>query len=236
MIDWSVRLVGDEFELEELPSHFDSPELFIYSEEDKYYMKSDEFESVEDTGRVRSLALDNLNIINGALKLINPSFNSIGIQEIIQPNEKGGRNLTVTLKETVRLRDKVNIKITDENGSISKYFHSIKGSECAEAAEKNEDIKLAISLFSTDMLSWDILFKIYEFIEINNGKATIKNWTTKDECELFSWTYNSYAALGIKARHMKNKNKSPDNPMTFSEANKLIEKLLIHWIQKEIKN
>lgn len=234
MKDWSVRLVGDKFDLEELPSHFDTPELFIYCKDEIYYMKSDEFKSIDDAGKVRSLAHDKLSIINGTLKLSNSSFNSIGIHEIFELNDKGGRDLTVVLGDTINLRDKPNIEITETNGTVNKYFPSIKGSDCVIASRKNKDIILALSLLVDDNLKWDDLYRIFELVEKNNGNTITKEGWTNREKSLFTQTANSFAAIGIESRHMKNDSIPPENPMTFSEAEELIVKLLRLWIQKMI--
>jgi hypothetical protein len=69
MPEWSVRLKGHEFDLEELSDHFRSSERNVTKDEDgHYYLRSTDFDSMADDEAVRERALELVELMNRAAK------------------------------------------------------------------------------------------------------------------------------------------------------------------------
>ena len=232
MNKWKVRLDGDEFELEELPKNFNTSDLTVIKEDGLYYLISDDFNSENDQSIILNKADEMVKEINATFKLINPSYNLVKIGHVIEQSENGGKIFTVTLNESISIRDKVAISITDIDGVAKEYFPYLKGSEIVEAASKDNNIKTALSIISENGLTWDVLYKIIELAQIDNSDIMLEEgWITKTQKTLLKRTANSPDALGEQSRHMAQRVDPPDNPMSIDEATKLVKSLLKHWIQ-----
>jgi hypothetical protein len=68
MPEWLVRLEGEKFDLEDLPSLLCSPENTVIEEDSSYYLKSSQFKSLGSADEVRERAIDMIEKLNGAVK------------------------------------------------------------------------------------------------------------------------------------------------------------------------
>lgn len=86
--EWLVGLIGDKFDLEELPKLFRSDALRVTEEHDGYYLKSSEFESLSNADDVRAKAKTLLQHLNGVSKLFLSTSKPIQIGGITIIDEK----------------------------------------------------------------------------------------------------------------------------------------------------
>ena len=76
------------------------------------------------------------------------------------------------------------------------------------------------------------LYRIYEMIEDDmKGKIVQNEWATRSLLERLSRTANHPDSIGDEARHGRQKQDPPKNPMPFSEAKALIETIMHNWLQ-----
>ncbi|MDZ7694391.1 MAG: hypothetical protein U5K69_25255 [Balneolaceae bacterium] len=81
------------------------------------------------------------------------------------------------------------------------------------------------------------LYRIYEVIEEDIGskeKIDDLGLASKTRIKLFKRTANSSQVLGSKARHGHRKHEPPKNPMSLEEAEALIKKLIIQWVNHKM--
>ena len=80
--------------------------------------------------------------------------------------------------------------------------------------------------------SWVNLYRIYEMIEDDmKGKIVQNEWATRSLLERLSRTANHPDSIGDEARHGRQKQDPPKNPMPLSEAKALIETIMHNWLQ-----
>jgi len=119
MPKWLVRLQGERFDLEDLPSLVCSPEHTVIEEDGSYYLKSSDFDSLGSADEVRDRALTIVKMLNGAMKLHIPGFRGVSEAGVTLIEEDGRRHHYVYLEGSITLRSKVsaNATVTGSNGT-----------------------------------------------------------------------------------------------------------------------
>ncbi len=234
MPNWLVRLKGEKFDLEELPSLLNSPELNIIEDNGSFYLISSNFNSLKLAKDVRKQAVAIIEILNGAIKLLNNNFQGITEDDVILIKADGKYQHHVNLKGQLTFRSKVkaNSTIYKSNGKkqITKQPNNIES--WYNLAMKDKDVADALHFYRKD--SWVSLYKVYEIIRDDVGsKITKGGWVTETQIRLFKQTAQSRFALGDNARHAAKKYTSPEQPMSVNDARLLIKGVLLNWIRSK---
>lgn len=230
MPNWSVQLVGNKFDLEDLSQWFTTPDLQVVKELDGFYLRSNRFETIEEAEQVKVLAQEMLQRLVGAAKLFRPNFMSVGLGAIIRQEDDGQRYCYVFLSSSIVVRSKTSsVKLTVNGGKETPQVPL--PAVWAAVAKDDEKVLQALRLWANNPDSWDNLYKILEVIESDVGGAIYRNaWVSKKEVNRFTQTANSPEALGDEARHAKKRVSPPPKPMTIQEAKQLMKTLLEKWI------
>jgi hypothetical protein len=70
-----------------------------------------------------------------------------------------------------------------------------------------------------------------DIVQVSVGSRTFdEDRITREEANLFAWTANSPAAVGEQARHGRQRNDPPPNPMSEEDALTLIQGLIRQWL------
>lgn len=121
MPEWSVRLKGHAFDLEELSDHFRSPERNVRKDEDgHYYLRSTDFDSVADDQAVHERALELVERMNWSAKFhTGDGYRPVELDAVTWRDEDGNRMHTVTSSLQIGGRSRVSVKptIIREGGS-----------------------------------------------------------------------------------------------------------------------
>ncbi len=114
MPEWSVRLIGHAFDLEELSDHFRSPERNVTRDEDShYYLRSTDFDLMTDSEAVRERALELVAYMNRAAKFhAGDGYRPVELDVVTWIDEDGNRMQTVTSSVQIGGRSRVSIKPT----------------------------------------------------------------------------------------------------------------------------
>ena len=116
MPEWLVRLIGHEFELEELVDHFTSADRNVKKDEDGYYLRSSDFNTMTDPSAVRARALEILGYMNGAMKLHSgDSYRPVETDMVTRVDEKGARHHHIVVSDTIGVRDRVTVELNGGN-------------------------------------------------------------------------------------------------------------------------
>lgn len=109
-----------------------------------------------------------------------------------------------------------------------------------ELAESDEDVALVLRLLTVpDGEAWTGLYRISEVIEEAEGgwrKLVDKGWTSKTQRNRFRRTSNSLAVAGDGARHGKEEQEPPPNPMTLEEGRAYLLMLIQAWFAERMAN
>lgn len=250
-MEWRVRLEGDEWSLEDLPTWFSQLNHKIRPENGKYYLVSSAFDPCTTDAEVWELAQDIIERINGAAKAFEPRFRPAQIStEIIQIDEDGARRVHQRIRlDTGEIRIKggeVTVLIDGKPAppQPSRPEKLVAKWE-AEGHESNLGRALRIGLLPQQ--TWGSLYHVYEVIKHDASGGT-DDWKAllpllpqepalDRQLERFRNTANDPKHAGIHARHGKPSTRKAEgdrDPMNFPDAHSLINRLLVAWLSRKI--
>lgn len=99
-------------------------------------------------------------------------------------------------------------------------------------ASADDHLRLAIHFLNCPM-QWWVLYKAFEAARDGiGGEAVIesKGWASRAEMDRFRHTADNLLAVGDEARHAKLVHKPPKNPMTLSDGDALVRRIVKTWI------
>jgi len=234
MPNWLVRLKGEKFDLEDLPSLLRSPELTVIEEKGSYYLKSSDFDSLSSVDEVRECAITIIEMLNDAVKFQIHNFRGVSEDGVTIIKEDGSRHHSVYLGGSIAARVKVSATVTTSNGTQQIAPQPSNVESWLSLAKGDKDVADALHFFREN--TWISLYKVYEIIRDDVGKndVIIRNgWVTRKELNRFNYTAQSRAALGDAARHAAKKFQPPPKPMPFHEAESLIRGVLLSWFRSK---
>lgn len=235
MPKWLVRLKGEKFDLEDLPSLLRLPELSVIEEDGSYYLQSSEFDSLTSVDEVFKRGVELIETVNGVAKLYRDNFCDVAEDGVTHVEDDGRRSHHTYLHiSNVTMRSKVSaiITVTKSNGSQPAVNQHSPLESWVYLAQKYKPVAAALHFYRED--SWINLYKVYETIrdDIGGDRIFVKNgWVSKSELSRFTQTAQSIKALGDQARHASSKKyPSPDVPMSHCEAKSMIKSILMKWL------
>lgn len=235
MSDWSVRLKGHPFDLEDLSAQLRSTAINITAEDGSFYLRSEEFDSLADATKIWLRAGELLERINGAAKIRSPGYQAVEADCVIHVDEAGRHQSAVFAAGTARARARMSaaafvtsdgpIAGQDEHPSELNQWLGLLGSTSVDKA---------LRMYGSRDASWDNLFKIYEVVEQDVGSRKIVEggWASGHELERFSRTANSVDVVGDDARHGRRMGDPPKKPMSLGEAQALVNRILQGWLEQ----
>ena len=242
MKDWRVRLVGHEFDLEDLSTQERSPDWIILKEEGDYFLKSSAFDNLNDAEKVREVATGILDKLNGLAKLRFGSFQPLKIGAVSYIDDSGKRHQFVSFPSaTLTMRSKLRVTATvvkpdgtvdasnKKQPSIIELGYSI--------AQKDANAAEALRIFGVFDTNWFNLYKVFEIIRDDvGGHAQLirAGWVSEKNISRFTGTAQSSDILGDDARHARYRGGPPSDPMSLSEAKSFIKTILEQWIRSKI--
>lgn len=239
---WKVCLNGDDFDLNELSKHLKSPGLSIDKEEDGFFLKSTALEPLDSDKMVYEKAKELLQSVFGVAKSVIAANRPIEIAHLTRTNENGSTNRISFsfFEEKMNIRDSFEWEVAAANGTVTRGSSSSPMAEWIQLALTDENVAKAMKLMAEDGESWDSLYKLFELVranlkEIYAKRIYEKGWATKEEISDFTQTANSYAAIGLEARHSVDKNDPPEVPMSHADAKGLVQKIVQAWISDKLR-
>ncbi len=230
-MNWRIQLEGDKDDLLDLSKLFVSSELSFKQIDGTFYMFSNSFDSLNDSGPVEEKGKEFLLIINAGLKLSPNYIRDIKISGVDLLNSDGSLNKHyVHLASKIIGRTKVRGKISKE-GEPATDDNPLKSLlKWHQLAQTDPWVASAFSLISYDFDTWFSLFKLLEILEEDAFAPVMRKGKYRKEADRFSQTAQSYAALELSARHIKQKYTPPAKSMTLNEAKSFIQMLLNEWL------
>ena len=231
---WLVRLKGERFDLEDLPTLLHSPELAVIEKNGFYYLRSSEFESLTSPDEVHKQGITLIEILNGVVSLRRDNFRDVSEDGITRVEDDGRPYHYVQFgaaTPTMRAKVSADAIVIAPNGTEKKVGHS-DIETWISIAKKCEPVVDALRFFRDG--TWGNLYKVLEIIrdDVGGEHAIIeKDWVSKRTLSRFTQTAQSRAALGDHARHASEKYKAPVQPMSLSDAKSVIRGILINWMQ-----
>ena len=233
---WEVQVSGDVHDLRELAKSLTNDDLRIIERDGHFFLETIRFSDLTTSEEVTAVTSDLLPILTGASRLSLGGRTPLQIANIAKVRKDGGRDIFVSVSDTIHVRDAVSVEITRADGSIEVVNPADKVPDWINAAFKNPNVAKALRLLGNDKHDWVSLYRLYEVIEADVGgidKITSEGWATQKTIKRFKHTANSPGAIGDSARHGKEYSDPPANPMDLGEAVPLVEVILHNWLRSK---
>jgi len=234
-MEWRVRIIGEIFDLKNLSKSLNSPELCITKIGQDYFLKSTEFNSLEEDKDVQKKADEILSRINGTAWLVLDMRKPLSSGSIVLVNDDGKIiSRTVPLSGSIKAQSRVMARLTKE-GEVQETYQADPIQKCISTAKDSVNVDKVLRLLGDRPKNWANLYSILEVVKDDVGgidKIEEKGWATEEEIKLFKYTANCFRAIGYDARHIDDK-EPPEKHMMLSKAESLIREIIRNWIQSK---
>jgi len=235
-MEWFVQITGDNFDLEELSKSLQSPQVCIIREEQGFFLKSTDFNFLNDTKDVKRTALELLSLINGSARLTLGMRKPLEMAHIIRINDDKTRHIFIEISDTVNIRASTTILTVTKDGTSKEIRQSDIITNWLSIAKRDSNVAKVLRLFGIGTHDWISLYRVFEVIEEDvGGVSNIKKqgWAAEKAIKRFKHTANSPHILGDIARHGVEKTEPPKDPMSLSEARSFIEGIIHNWLRSK---
>jgi hypothetical protein len=237
---WEVQIRGTLSDLEHLARHFTSATANVFRDErdDSYLYYSKAFDSCDTSEKVLATADDELAVLSGVLKFVRDSHEPLLSGAVHKRHADGRRDIFVHLRESIQIRaelGEVTVTVTDAQGNvIQQPTPPPLTVTIAALATQDAAITKVMRLFAApEAKTWVGLYRLHEVIEFDVGgehSLQKKDWGSKPDLKRFKHSANSVKVAGDAARHGKEHEHSPSNPMTIEEAVAYVNYVMHAWL------
>jgi hypothetical protein len=237
-VTWCVEVTGDHGAMNMLAESMAGSSTTITLEEGKFILQSDAFDDHDTAQDVAGKAKDILSTLSGAVRLKLGGHTSMAIGSAYRVRDSGGRDYFI-MPEPAQIKLRVfpaTLVVTKSDGTQEIDRPADQVGRLAKLAANDDRVAKALRLRDHDDLGWVELYRIYEVVDSDIGRSKIvaNGWASAPEINLFKHTANSVTAVGDQARHGKETEKPPANPMTLTRAKKLIDAVLNGWLANKV--
>ena len=227
MTEWFVELHANVRDLHFLKNSLNSTSMSIFQEADSTFLRAPNMLSAMSHIEARDIAVELLETINGAAKVLMPSYEGVFLKAI------GFRDQHGEMKRHYFLHAEAGHYVLHASGQ-----NDPKLSELINLTMTVPGAAKALLLYGSLAHNWKNLYMVMEVIEDDlGGESAVLNSYPEltQRWKLCKRTANSFSAIGREARHAKNV-ESPNAPMPIAEARELVREVLFHWLNTKIKN
>jgi hypothetical protein len=238
---WQVQLDGDPRDLEFLAKTFDvGPRKVLRDIQGPGYLyESDSFHPCASSEEVERIAETELATLSGVLKLERDARDALRYGAVYKPNQNGGRDIFVRIRESVHVRVEagaVIATVTDAAGNVVAPLPPPPPRAAVLLALSGADTAVAKALRllgAPDVMTWVGLYRLHEVIEAEvGGQHTLEKmgWGSAQDLRRFKHSANSVQVGGDHARHGKEPQTPPTKPMTLAEAEAYVRYIVQAWL------
>lgn len=227
-MEWYVRILGNNFDLQELSKSLNSPELCIFQEGQEFILKSTNFNQLKSAADVRKRTEEILSLLNGTAKLALGTQQPLTLDAAIKINDTGSKETVRFLSDTVYVGSSTSTSDKTSDGNVQEIHPADPIPVWIKTAQINKTVAIVFRLIGASDLNWIDLYKVYEIIKSDVGskdKIADNGWATKGQIKLFTQTAQLH-------RHGKLEHyEPPKKPMKFDKAESFVKKILRKWLQ-----
>ena len=227
MTEWFVELQASERDLHFLMSSLGSVHVSIFQEVSSTFLRAPRLLSGISNSEAYEIATRILETINGAAKVLNPSYDGVSLKTIGFRDEEG------EIKRHYILHAQAGKYVLHAGGNNDPTLP-----ELVELTTNFPVAAKVLTLYGSLEHNWKNLDMVMEVIEEDVGgeSAVISSYPQLTQrWKLCKQTANSFGAIGRDARHAKGF-EPPRNVMQIEEAQELVRQVLFHWLSAKIKN
>lgn len=238
---WQVQVEGWSSDLEHLAKHFTTSTMRVVKDESGSFLyESDSFKACSESSEVLKIANEELCVLSGVLKVVRGSPEILRAGAIYKKNESGGKDIFVFLSGIQARTELGELTITTSDSSgniITKPVPHARTTTIMRLATTDTSVAKAMRLIAApDYKSWVGMYRIHEVIEADIGgehKLQRRSWGSAKDFKRFKHSANSVSMAGDSARHGKEVEKPPTNPMSIDEAVAYINYVLQSWLSSK---
>ncbi|HAG85771.1 MAG TPA: hypothetical protein DCL61_32685 [Cyanobacteria bacterium UBA12227] len=237
---WLIQLKGSEFDLKVLSESFCLSDFSVTEDQGSYYLKSQQFNMANEIEEVYRSATELLTFIKGAIEIYSGQSYNISIARVIRVDEQGQRESFVIAPPPMRAASQAKMRARASICRGTEITNSLPQPSIIESyvaiPRQDERAAKVFRIWVSREHNWHNLYHMYEVVEgnVSSMSQIVQNgWATETEIKLFKRTACNENVLGDDARHGYTKDLNLKNPMTLSEAQSLIQKILNHWIRSK---
>lgn len=196
----------------------------FYEEHGGHYLGSDVFDALDEPSGVREAAQEMIDVINGLFR----SSHSVGWRDVtirgLSRREPGKPATQYLALETIHAAP-----------MLRSLTLTVEGEPRVAAPDPafildDDVLRKVLRLFSRHPLDWGGMYRIYEVIEgADKGMVKGSRW------RVFKRTANNPAVTGDESRHGKQSAAPPSNPVSKSEAQRMIQQLVEAFKKKRAR-
>lgn len=229
---WIVPLVGQRFDLEDLPLWFAGLDVRVESRDNNFVLVIPARIVGDNYEPVRAFAEEQLALINGIGRLLSSSYRPISLAgNLFGVDTAGAVRNTVVAVGTAEMRVKaglVRVVIGDE---LQPDPTEGAASPLIRAASRFPRAYDALIIIGRPNLTWSELYLLFELVEAEVGSQMFElAWISRSDADLFTRTANSYSVLRSNGRHGKDRGDPPTQPMQYVLAVTLVRDLILAWL------
>lgn len=239
---WQVQVQGYASDLEFLTHHFSSTPFRVSKDErdGEFVYESDSFRACQTSEEVMKLANDQLSVLSGVLKMTRNSPEPVRTGAVYKLNTSGGRDIFVPIRGLCVQTEigEVTVMVIDAEGNaITRPAPPPRTVTIMQLATVDASVAKAMRLLAApDYKSWVGMYRIHEVIEADVGsEKSLKKqgWGSAQDLKRFKHSANSVTVAGDSARHGKEVELPPKQPMSVDEAAAYLNYVLQSWLSSK---
>ena len=239
---WQVQIEGWSSDLEHLAKHFTTFTMRVVKDESgSFFYESDSFKPCSESSEVLKLANEELSVLSGVLKVVRESPEILRTGAVYKKNESGGKDLFVCLSgiQVPAEPGELTITTSDSSGNvITKLTPPARTITIIRLATTDTSVAKVMRLIAApDHKSWVGMYRIHEVIGKDIGgeyKLQSRGWGSTKDLKRFKHSANSVSVGGDSARHGKEVEQPPNNPMPIDEAYAYLNYVLQSWLSSKV--
>jgi len=220
MTHWKVELLGEAYDLEELPYFFSSGEICCLAEGEIFFLVAQAFEGQEGPSQVHAMAESLIDDITGAMATHIGRYPRPRAGPVHERGADGQTKKHYSLNaERATVYSRSRLGPAPVGPTYPQLF--------IRAGQRSRHLRHAMLIWADPNRTWPRLYRILEEVQQHLGTDPYRHsLCSKSEQKRFERTANSAEVAGADARHALGRNAPPPNPMTLEEAIHLVGSVL----------
>lgn len=224
-VGWQVRIEGAPDSLRRLGKVFDTEgHRVVLDSEGHTVLESTILDNV-DTRDVSTQAEQLVELLNGSMRAVDPSFEPVRFARHLRHPEYGVRRV---VSDSLDTRWRVESNDPADAQDFARHYCNL--------ALVNPDVSEVLLLLRQPKLEWGTLYKVFEVIRQDlGGEAQViaAGWATGNELSSFRAAANRPDVGGTMARHARVAGPAPcGSPFTLNAGQNFVLRLAKRWMQK----
>ena len=230
---WVIPLVGDHFDLEDLPLWLAGQGVHVAERDGAFELVIPVAIIGDNYAPVRAFAEEQLYLINGVGRLLGQAFRPLSLADKLFGIDAAGTVIhTVLAVGTAEMRVKAGSVRAVVGGKLQPDPREAAASPLLRAASLSPRARDALTIVGRPALTWSELYLLFELVQADvGGQMFDRGWIPRAAADLFTHTANSYSTLRSDGRHGKDRGEPPAKPMLHVVATKVVCGLVLAWLR-----